>query len=199
VRFEPTRGDRIGLASRRLNHSAKVSSDCGANPLSMSLAGLASRHHPPWKISHRAAGVPPRDGTTPSAPSPHTAPQRSPTRMAHSVRRGQNLLNSKPHQQFWCYCISSNDPRRRPSQLLHRASMRRAKPAHATAPWREAPRREFPAGHPIGGPGGGRPGGVAEAEHALPGSRGNETGDGPQPVGGSMPQRLSCAACHGNS
>jgi hypothetical protein len=106
VGFEPTRGDPIGLAGRRLNHSAKVSSDCGANPLLTSLAGLASRH-PPWKISHRAAGAPPRDGTAPSAPSPHTAPQRSPTRMARSVQRGQNLLNSKPQQQFRCYCISA--------------------------------------------------------------------------------------------
>ena len=30
VGFEPTRGDRIGLAGRRLNHSAKVSHDSGA-------------------------------------------------------------------------------------------------------------------------------------------------------------------------
>jgi hypothetical protein len=29
VGFEPTRGDPIGLAGRRLNHSAKVSSGCG--------------------------------------------------------------------------------------------------------------------------------------------------------------------------
>ena len=29
VGFEPTRGDPIGLAGRRLNHSAKVSSDLG--------------------------------------------------------------------------------------------------------------------------------------------------------------------------
>ena len=45
VGFEPTRGDPIGLAGRRLNHSAKVSSDLGHILLPDIFAGRPSM---PW-------------------------------------------------------------------------------------------------------------------------------------------------------
>ena len=61
VGFEPTRGDPIGLAGRRLNHSAKVSSDLGHIMLPDIFAGRPSM---PWlsKASaltvHRGSVVP---------------------------------------------------------------------------------------------------------------------------------------------
>ena len=44
--FEPTRGDPIGLAGRRLNHSAKVSSGTGQCSLKNKTAQLRSGEEP---------------------------------------------------------------------------------------------------------------------------------------------------------
>ena len=54
VGFEPTRGDPIGLAGRRLSHSAKVSSASTANGGTSSIFGFSARVAASMGREHRS-------------------------------------------------------------------------------------------------------------------------------------------------